>query len=316
MRNFLPHPKPLFMPSRLLTAHLALFTVALLYGANYSIAKIAMPDPIPPAAFIMLRVLAASLLFWITSFWLKEKVAKADILRLAIASAFGVACNQLLFFKGLEMTSPISASLIMLTAPIVVLLFSVFFLGERLNSLKIIGIVLGVIGAAYLILNTGSSAAFKARNPLLGNLLIGGNAVAYSIYLIMIKPLTQKYQAITLLKWVFLFGCLYVLPFGGPGALAIPYSQLSAEIWAVLAFVLIGVTFLAYLLNAWALQRLPASVVSSYIYLQPLLAALVAILLAADELRPALFISAAFIFSGLFLISYKKRKPKLEEQGV
>lgn len=303
------------MPNRLFAAHLALFMVALLYGANYSIAKIAMPEPIPPAAFIMLRALAASLLFWIASFWLKEKVAKPDILRLAIASAFGVACNQLLFFKGLEMTSPISASLIMLTVPIVVLLFSVFFLNERLNSLKISGIALGIIGAAYLILNTGSSTAFKATNPMLGNLFIGGNAIAYSIYLIMIKPLAQKYQAITLLKWVFLFGCFYVLPFGGPGAWAIDYRQLSAEIWAVLAFVLIGVTFFAYLLNAWALQRLPASVVSSYIYLQPLLAALIAILLGADELRPALFISAAFIFSGLFLISYKK-KPKLNQEAT
>lgn len=297
------------MKSKLILAHVAMFLVALFYASNFTIAKQVMPEYIQPFGFIVLRVIAASILFWIShSLFIREKVQRGDFAKMALCAVFGVAINQLMFFKGLNLTTPINGSLIMLTTPILVLLISAIVLKERITKLKVLGILLGIAGALVLIWGNSSSVAPKAPNPLLGNIFIGINAASYACYLILIKPLMAKYHPITILKWVFSFGLLYVLPFGWGEFRAIEWATFTNNIWMAVVYVLVVVTFLAYLFNAAALKVVNPSVVGTYIYLQPLLAAIIAILAGQDSITWRLVAAAALIATGVYLVSIQKKK--------
>lgn len=288
-------------------AHLALFTVALIYGGNYPIAKIVLDgEHIQPLAFILIRVIVGSLLFWIFhSIFVRERIQRRDIGRLVLCSIFGVAINQMFFFSGLKWTTPINASLIMTTTPILVLLISAIMLGERITAQKILGITLGACGAILLI-GYGEQLAFGGRR-LLGDLLILINASAYAIYLVLVKSLMERYHPATVVSWVFTFGSLFVLPFGIHDFLNIQWHTFDLNIWLSVLYVLLGTTFLAYLLNAFALKRVNASLVSVYIYLQPLFASLFALLLGKDSLTAIKLGAALLIFVGVYLVSKRKR---------
>jgi drug/metabolite transporter (DMT)-like permease len=294
------------MSARLFMAHVAMFLVALIYAANFSLAKMAMPQYVGAFGFILLRVSAAASLFFISSLFIKEKVAKKDIGTLILTSIFGVALNMLTFFKGLELTTPINGSLIMLMTPILVLVFSFVVLKEKLNFLKIIGIVLGLGGALMLTLSNSNAASVYAPDPLWGNILVGINAASYGVYLIMVKPLAKKYHPITIMKWNFGIGLLFVFPFGLQQSLEVNWQTMPSEIILVIAFVLFFVTFVNYLLNAIALTMVSPSVVGAYIYLQPVLTALIAVIGGHDSLTLTITISSLLIFAGVYLVSFKK----------
>jgi drug/metabolite transporter (DMT)-like permease len=294
------------MSTRLILAHVAMFLVALIYAANFSLAKIAMPTYVGAFGFILLRVSAAAALFFLSSILIKEKVEKKDIGTLILTSIFGVALNMLTFFKGLELTTPINGALIMLMTPILVLVFSFVVLKEKLNFLKIIGIGLGLGGALMLTLSNSNAASGYAPNPLWGNILVGINAASYGVYLIMVKPLAKKYHPITIMKWNFGLGLLFVFPFGIQQTMQINWQTMPYEIILVIAFVLFFVTFVNYLLNAIALTMVSPSVVGAYIYLQPVLTALIAVIGGHDSLTLTITLSSLLIFGGVYLVSYRK----------
>jgi drug/metabolite transporter (DMT)-like permease len=294
------------MSARLILAHVAMFLVALIYAANFSLAKMAMPDYVGAFGFILLRVSAAAALFFISSAFIREKVEKKDIGTLVLTSIFGVALNMLTFFKGLELTTPINGALIMLMTPILVLVFSFVVLKEKLNFLKIIGIGLGLGGGIMLTLSNSNAASDYAPNPLWGNILVGINAASYGVYLIMVKPLAKKYHPITIMKWNFGLGLLFVFPFGIQQTMQVNWQTMPYEIILVIAFVLFFVTFVNYLLNAIALTMVSPSVVGAYIYLQPVLTALIAVVGGHDNLTLTITISSLLIFVGVYLVSYKK----------
>lgn len=302
------------MNFKLILAHVAMFIVAFIYAANFTLAKIAMPEYIRPLGFILLRACAGTVLFWLSSLVIREKVPLKDLGMLALCGLFGVAINQMFFFTGLELTTPINGALIMLTTPILVLFFSILALREKLTIWKVGGIALGLGGAALLILSKSGTGTATAPNPMLGNLFVAINAASYGIYLILVKPYTQKYHPITLLKWVFGFGLLYVFPFGMEQAAAIDWNSFTPEVWWVLVFVLFCVTFLAYLLNAAALTLVQPSIVSAYIYLQPLLAAVIAVTMGQDQVNIELLAAGLLIFTGVFLVSMKRNEKEYEKK--
>ena len=255
----------------------ALFVVNLIYGVNYVVAKGLMPQVIGPGGFILLRAVGAVLLFWLVRVFRPERVAASDIIRLVLCAVFGVALNQLMFFQGLMRTTPIHASVIMLATPILVLVMSGVLLGERITLRKLNGIALGTAGALGLIfLRAPESGASSA----LGDLFILINAASFAIYLVMVKPLMMKYTAITIMSWSFLIGALLVLPFGASELAAVRWSALTGAQVGAMAFVVVMVTFIAYLLNTWALRHVEASVVGTFIYLQPILAMVISVLYA------------------------------------
>ena len=194
--------KPTLLKNNTLKAHFALLGANIIYGANYLIAKGVMPNKIGPSAFIFVRVLGAILLFWLLKTTIKEQIEKKDYPRLLLCGLLGVATNQLLFFHGLNLTSPIDASIIITSIPVMVLIFSAIILKEKITSNKILGLIIGGIGAVLLISYGNKSGG---TSSILGNLFIFLNACSYGLYLVIVKPLMKKYNSLTVISWVFLF---------------------------------------------------------------------------------------------------------------
>ncbi len=287
--------------------HGILAFVALIYGANYIIAKGVMPHYMTPNAFILLRASTATLLFWIFHFFTsKEKVQhKKDYWLFLKCALFGVTANQLIFFNGLNLGSPVNASIIMTANPVIVLLISFWLLNEKITSKKIIGILLGATGVILLILNKEIS---MDNDSLLGDIFIFLNATFYGIYLVMVKPLMQRYEPITVVKWVFLFGTIMIIPFGIVPLSITDFTEFPSQIWWSIAYVVFGTTFLAYLLNAIALKHVSSTLVGYYIYLQPVCATAIALALGLESFQWNKAIFALMIFIGVFLVSQKPKK--------
>lgn len=286
------------MKSKQYTAYLLLFLANLFFAINFTVAKEVMPKYLTPFTFIFFRVAGASVLFTIYHLlFIKEKVKKKDFKLLFFCSLFGVSLNQLLFFKGLDWTSPINGALIMTMTPITVAIASFIILKERLTKLKILGVFLGVLGASTLVLY-GKSIHFKV-----GDILILLNAFSYAIYLVMVKPLLQKYQPVTILRWIFTFGLIIVIPAVIIENPQISFQEFPTKIWWYIAYVVVFVTFLAYLFNAWALKKISSSVVSMYIYLQPVLATVIALVFFKATLSFTQVLAGILVFTGVYFVS-------------
>ncbi|MGI4885168.1 MAG: DMT family transporter [Janthinobacterium lividum] len=290
--------------------HAALFVVALIYAANYSLSKDVMPRYMGPFGIVTLRVLGASLFFALV----KRVVApddkirgRADTVRSILCGICGIGVNQLLFFAGLNWTSPISASLLQTIAPIVVVLASAVLLHEKITGSRLLGILVGAGGAALLILSRPAQAA-TYPHATLGNLCILANATVFGLYLVLVQPLMRKYHAFTVLGRIFLVGAVIAVPIGWRDALAADYAHFPVKIWAEIAYMIVFLTILAYLLNNWALKFASPALLGVYIYLQPVLAVLIAVALGKDSLSWDKAGQAVLIFLGVWLVS---RKPKV-----
>ena len=224
-----------------LLAHLALLSANLIYAINYSFAKDVMPVFILPSGFILLRIIGGVFLFSLVYFlFIKEKVARDDMIRLAICGVFGVAVNQLFFFEGLNLTTPINAAIVMTISPILVIFLSFLIIKEPLTHRKILGILLGLAGATILILK-GGGINFSS-NYQTGNLFVFINASSYALYLVIVKPIMSKYNPITVMFYVFSFGFLYVLPFG--------FKNLALVEWATMPdFIYLEIVNFIFVLN-------------------------------------------------------------------
>ncbi len=288
-------------------ALIAAFVVQLIYGLTFTFANDVIDGGfIKPYGFILLGLIGATILLWIFSlFTPNEKIERKDFMTFFVASIFGIALNMLTFFKGLEYTTPIHASVIMITSPIIVLILSSFFLKERITSLKILGIVLGFSGA--IILSVYGKSTLAGDNILLGNFLVFINAVSYSIYIIIIKKLTEKYHPFTFVKWLFLFGLVIVTPFGYDELANVEWNSFTSYVIFAVSFVIIGATFMTYLLNPLALRYLKASTVSSFIYIQPVIAGVFAIIMGSDTINSVKLIAAVLIFLGVYLVTKNPR---------
>ena len=285
--------------------------VSIIYGLTFTIAKDVMPKYVQADGFILMRVGGSTILFWLV--WLftrlpetvrKERIERADFPRIIWAAFFGVALNMLSFFKGLTLTSPISASVIMVSTPMIVLVLSAIIIKERMRKRMVFGIVLGLIGTAFLILY-GKSVG-SATNASLGNFLVFVNASSYGLYLVLVKKLMDKYNAFTFVKWVYLIGFLMVLPFGWDEFEAVNWALLPMDIYWKIGFVVVFSTFLTYLLNLLSMKELKPTTIAVFVYLQPVFATVFAISLGKDELTLVKIISAIFIFTGVYLVTQKK----------
>ena len=293
------------MKQKLLFAHLALFGANLIYAFNYGFAKDVMDGGyVPPFTFILFRAIGATFLFWITSFFFYEKIEKKDIWRFALCGFFGVTANQLMFFSGLSLTSTIHASIIMISSPIIVSILSIFMIKDRMNWKKALGIGVGLVGALMVIIHKNKTSG---EFGIWGDLLIFLNASSYGLYLITVKPLMSKYQPVTVIKWVFTFGLIGVIPFGT--------YQLSEVNWIMpndillkIGFVILFTTYFCYLFNIYGIKYVSPTIVSTYIYLQPILTSFIALFTGREELESIVIFSSLLIFSGVYLVSVSMPK--------
>jgi drug/metabolite transporter (DMT)-like permease len=310
--------------SSVLKAHLALFTVNALYGANHIVAKDVMAGEMEPNAFIFFRALGAVILFWIVKgFFIRERVSRKDLLLMAICGLFGVALNQLFFFNGLNLTSSINTGIIMTINPILVVILSYFILKENITFRKSTGIIIGATGAILLT----TAGASGATDSALGDVFIFINAASYAVYLVLVKPLMKRYKPLTVITYVFTFGLVYVALY--PPSLfevsQMDFSAITAGEFGVILYVIIGVTFLTYLLTVYGLQYISPAVSSAYIYLQPVLVMVFAVVFSVfgwtedytDSITWEKVIYMLLIFMGVYLTSsssFLQRKKIPEHQ--
>jgi len=282
---------------------LAALGATTIYGLNHSIAKGVMPEYVQPFGFIMLRVIGATILFWGISFLgPKEKIARKDYRHFVLCAIFGMGFNMLAFFKGLALSTPINSAVIITITPIIVLLLSAVLIKEKIRAPKIVGIIIGLAGALSLIL-FGAEFRQDAPNIPLGNFYILLNAIFFGTYLILAKTLITKYHPFTFMKWLFAIGIVICLPFGYQELIAIDWVHLPfGALWKII-FVIIGTTFCTYLFNIFALTQLKASTVSTFIYVQPVVGILYAVLTGQDSLTTVKILAASLVLLGVYLAS-------------
>ncbi len=287
-------------------AHLYLFISQVIYAITFVVAKVLLRDHIGPFALVFLRVLGVVPLFWLAdAVFIKEKTDKKDLPRLFLLCLFGVAINQTLFIKGLSLTSPISAAIMMITSPILVLIVAAVLIREKISWKRTFGIVIGFGGAAMLMLNSGISASGGKEDSPFGDLLIFINALSWGTYLVLVKPMMKKYHTITILRWTFTFSMIFILPIGYNQVTEVKWETWTLYTYGLLFFVIFFTTFLAYLLNVYALKELSPSVVSAYIYMQPVLTAVIAVSTGNDSITFMKVLSALLIFAGVYFASKK-----------
>lgn len=299
---------------RRLLAILAATATETIYGINHTVAKDLMPHVIQPFGFIVVRVGGAALLFWILSLFTKsEKIDRKDWWRIFACAIFGMVLNMLMFFKGLSLSTPINSAVSMTITPVILLLLTALILRERITLIKTLGIIFGLSGALVLILFQEKSQS-NAPNIPLGNLLFVINAISYSFYIILVKPLVKKYNAVTLMKFFFLIAFCINLPIGYSELIQVEWMQLGLSEIGPMIFVVVATTFLTYLFNYFALKELSPSTVGVFIYLQPLVATIFAIIVGADTLSVLRVGAASLIFMGVFLSTRKPKRPNLSKQ--
>lgn len=297
------------MERGLIKGHGAVLGASIIFGANYWIAKGLMPSFFTPLQVIFIRVSGAMILFWLASLiFSRQSVPVKDLLRLAGCSVLGVAVNQICFFEGLNLTTPIDTSIIHASSPVLVLLFSTWFIKEALRWRKVTGVILGGVGTVILVLYGHYNIAGKGSME--GNLLILLNISAYSAYLVLIKPLMMKYRPVTVMKWVFLFGFLASLPFTLKPMMELDIYKVTAQAWYSLLYVVLGTTFLAYLLTIYGLKYLTATAVGFYIYIQPLVAVLIGWVVYNQSPGWVRLVAAVLIFWGVYLVNRSVRVRK------
>ena len=292
---------------KFLRTHGALLLVNLIYGANFTIAKQVMPKYIAPYAFIILRVSTALFIYGIihTLFFKSVIDWKADWKRFACCGFFGIAFNQLMFFKGLSLTTPINGSLLMIITPIFVILISSILHSETLRWNKIVGTMIGAVGAFFLI--GGKEINFNSTSAL-GDFCIILNAVSYAIYLVIAKPLMSKYNPFTVITYVFLMGYIWVVFVGWNQLGQVQWAEIPPHYYWHIAFILILATALVYYLNLLAMKETTSTVVGNYIYTQPLFAVIIALFAKNDFLDLIKICSGLLIILGVYLTSMSTKK--------
>ena len=283
-------------------AHFALLATNIFFALNFTTVKYLINGGfIKPFGLNLIRVGVTAILLWVLYIFSKQKkpVAKKDWGKFALCAVTGIAINQLAFIKGLSLTYSIHASLLLLITPILITFIAAWVLKERLTNNKLIGLALGIGGALVLILTKDRSG--NPGDVLIGDLLIILNAVSYTIYFVLVKPLMLDYNPIAVLRNVFTIGFFIILPFCWGEFSQIDWSIYSSKEYFTLAMIAIPGTFCAYLFNIYGIKNLGAAISGNYIYTQPLFAAALAIGFLGEELSAYKILAGLLIFAGVFL---------------
>ena len=291
--------------------HIALLCSSVFFGLNFVISKVLLNGAISPVGLNALRFLAGAAAFWLISLFMKsEKVSRRDLLILLGGSALGLMLNQILFVQGLSRTSSINASIISTTVPMLTMIFSAMILKEPISWMKILGVIIGGVGAIFLILN--SIHGFDKESSLLGDLLCLASSAAYSSFLVVTKPISQRYSPVTVMKWMFLFAVVLIIPFSINSVTIIDFAGLGTQNWLSLGFVLIFATIIPYFLIPVAQKRLLPTTQAMYNYVLPIVATALAVFTGTGTLTVTKVIAAVLVFIGVYTVTRSKSKADLK----
>lgn len=290
--------------------HFSLFSAQVIYAMNYSIAKDIMPKYLHPVSLVYLRIIGAAILFWLLSFFIsdkKQKLVKSDIQHTFYLSLFGVVINQFFFIYGLSITTPINSAIIMISNPIIVFVLSFFIFNKNTTIFewkRWIGLFFGITGALILLLFKGNFSL--GSDTWLGDVMTLLNSASWAIFLMYGKDMLQKYHIVHVMKWMFLWGSLVLFPAGFYFLSKENWAHIPFSIYMAITFVVVATTFFAYLLNIYGLKLLSTEIVSMYIYIQPFLATLFAVLLGKDIITATKILAGGFVLLGIYLVNTKK----------
>jgi len=314
-----------------LKGHAIILIVNVLFAINISVSKSLIPEQMPPEALTLLRILFCTAMFWTVSLFVKpERVPFKDLGMLLLCSAAGIAFNQSLFMSGLNLTTPVDASILATAGPIYVMLLAALILKEPITKQKVFGVMLGVAGGLLVILSSahfgsGSSALSSGipgspGNPassgvpqsnIHGDMLIVASNLIYSVYVVLSRPLSQRYSPVTIMKWMFLFSAVMLTPFLYRHILEAPVFRpgaITLECSARIFYVLVLGTFIPYLLIPMSLRRLRPTTVSMYNYIQPIIASLVAVIVGQGAFTIDKLISTFLVMTGVYLVTQSKAR--------
>jgi drug/metabolite transporter (DMT)-like permease len=283
-------------------AHLAVLGANIIYGVSFSAVKMLTSNFMPAFSLNLIRIGVSAPLFWLLFAFKPSKagIRKEDVPRFILCAITGVAVNQLLFIKGVSLTTSIHASILSLVSPIFITAAAGWLLKEKFTLLKGIGLALGIGGAATIVMGRQHGAQ-NAENMLLGDILVIINAISYSLYFVIVKPLMTRYHPIHVVRWVFTFGAFMIIPFGWNDFLHTNFSAFTSSAWLALSLVVFGTTFMAYLLNVFGIKYLGAAITGMYIYTQPIFASILGLLLLGEEFTLRLGIATLLIGVGVLL---------------
>ena len=299
-----------------LKGHGIILIVNVLFAINLSVSKSLIPTHMAPEALTLLRILFATLMFWILSCFTKqEKLPLKDLGLLFVCACAGIAFNQSLFMVGLNLASPVDTSIIATASPIYVMLLAALILKEPITKKKVGGVMLGVAGGVLVIFS--STHAGDQSSHIDGIMFIVSSNLLYSIYTVISRPLSQRYSAVTIMKWMFLFSAIMLMPFMYSHLLEAPAFHHDTTDWPELIrilFVLIGGTFIPYLLIPMSLKRLRPTTVSMYSYVQPIIASLLAVMIGQGSFTIMKLFSILLVFSGVYLVTQSKAREDVERE--
>lgn len=291
---------------RNIKGHLSMLGANVLWGLMAPIVKVVMAAGLVSSLLLVnFRILGAAALFWITSFFLpKEHVAAGDLLRLAGAAVFGIVLNQGCYTFGVGLTSPGEASVITTTMPLWVMLLAALILKEPITMKKAGGIALGATGAIILVLS--SAGGIGSGSSVGGDLLVLGAQLSYALYLTFYRNFIKKYSVVTLMKWMFLFGSLAVLPFSLAEWINADWQNFSFNEFGGISYIMVGATFVAYILVMIGQKQLRPTLVGMYNYVQPIVACFVGVMLGMDHFTALKVVAVILIFTGVWLVNISK----------
>ena len=296
-----------------LNGHIAMFSANIIFGLNTAISRTLMPEILSPYALTFFRLAGGFILFWIVSIFVKkERVPAKDILMLFFASFFALSFNQLPYFIGLSMTSPIDASIVVTMLPIVTMILAAIIIKEPVTMLKAIGVLVGASGALLLVFH--NPVVHVGQSNFWGNLIVFVGVTSFALYLTLFKNLITRYSPVTVMKWMFLFGTIVCFPFCYKPLVQTNFALLTAGTYLRIGFVVIFATFLGYLLIPIGQKVLRPTTLSMYNYVQPIMASMVAVGIGIDTFGVEKALSAVLVFAGVYIVTQSKSKAQLDAE--
>lgn len=296
--------------------HVIMFFVALIFGLNMPISKHILNEGyISSFGLTVLRMTFATCAFWITSLFLpREKVDKKDMITLVFGGIFGIVLNQGSFIYGLATTSPVDASIITTASPLFAMIIAAIILKEPITAKKFGGVIIGAIGAIFLVFSTHHGENIQ-DGSLRGNMAVASGAFFYAFYLIWTRNISKKYSSVTMMKWMFLYSTIILLPFAHKDILSANiFHQTQTQPFFLIGFVLFGATYITYMLMPMVQKRMRPTTMAMYNNLQPLVASFVAVMLGQDKFSLEKVISGVLILLGVYLVTQSKSKADLEAE--
>ena len=292
--------------------HLFALTANILWGLMAPVGKSALVE-FSALSVTTFRMVGAAACFWLLSLFCKrEQVDHRDMLKIFFAALFALVFNQGVYIFGLSMTSPIDASIVTTTLPIVTMIVAAIYLKEPVTNKKVLGIFVGAMGALILIMS--SSNAGSGNGSIMGDLLCLIAQISFSIYLTVFKGLSQ-YSPITLNKWMFVYASMCYIPFSYHDVAAIQWAETSTAALLQVGYVVVGGSFLAYICIMTAQRLLRPTVVSMYNYMQPIVASIVTVIVGMATFNMEKGIAIALVFLGVYIVTQSKSRKDFEKEG-